>query len=33
MEEILRTIIENLVDNKDAISIEKVEEIIKKFIK
>ena len=25
MEEILRTIIENLVDNKDAVSIEKVE--------
>ena len=25
MEEILKTIIENLVDNKDAISIEKVE--------
>ena len=33
MEEILRTIIENLVDNKDAISIEKVEENYKEVYK
>ena len=33
MEEILRTIIENLVDNKDAISIEKVEEDYKEVYK
>ena len=33
MEEILRTIIENLVDNKDAISIEKVEEDYKEIYK
>ena len=33
MEEILRTIIENLVENKDAISIEKVEENYKEVYK
>ena len=33
MGEILRTIIENLVDNKDAISIEKVEEDYKEVYK
>lgn len=33
MEEILRTIIENLVDNKEAISIEKVEEDYKEIYK
>ena len=33
MEEILRTIIENLVENKDAISIEKVEEDFKDVYK
>ena len=33
MEEILRTIIENLVDNKDAISIEKVDENYKEVYK
>ncbi len=33
MEEILRTIIENLVENKDAISIEKVEEDYKEIYK
>ena len=33
MEEILRTIIENLVDNKEAISIEKVEEDYKEVYK
>ncbi len=33
MEEILRTIIENLVDNKEAISIEKVEESYKEVYK
>ena len=33
MEEVLRTIIENLVENKDAISIEKVEEDYKEIYK
>ena len=33
MEEILKTIIENLVDNKEAISIEKVEENYKEVYK
>ncbi len=33
MEEILKTIIENLVDNKEAISIEKVEEDFKDVYK
>ena len=33
MEEILKTIIENLVDNKEAISIEKVEEDYKEIYK
>ena len=33
MEEILKTIIENLVDNKEAISIEKVEESYKEVYK
>ena len=33
MEEILRTIVENLVENKEAISIEKVEEDYKEIYK
>ena len=33
MEEILKTIIENLVENKEAISIEKVEESYKEVYK
>ena len=33
MEEILKTIIENLVENKDAITIEKVQEVYKEVYK